>query len=49
MMEAVGFALTGATADERQVLLEIRAGPALTAGRARQILIGGQHPLELII
>ncbi len=35
-----GFALTGAKADERQVLLDILADPQLTSGRAGQILIG---------
>ena len=39
----VGYALTGAKADERQVLLDILADPALTAGRARQILIGDKN------
>lgn len=39
----VGFALTGAKADERQVLLDILADPMLTAGRARQILIGDKN------
>jgi Transposase DDE domain len=39
----VGFALTGAKADERQVLLDILADPALTAGRARQIIIGDKN------
>ena len=36
----VGFALAGAKADERQVLLDILADPALTAGRDSQIIIG---------
>jgi hypothetical protein len=35
----VGFALTGAKADERQVLLDILADPALTAGRDGQVII----------
>jgi hypothetical protein len=39
----VGFALTGAKADERQVLLDILADPVLTAGRARQIIIGDKN------
>jgi Transposase DDE domain len=39
----VGFALTGAKADERQVLLDILADPELTAGRARQIIIGDKN------
>ncbi|HEX3963980.1 MAG TPA: transposase, partial [Trebonia sp.] len=39
----VGFALTGAKADERQVLLDILADPALCAGRARQIIIGDKN------
>ena len=39
----VGFALTGAKADERQVLLGILADPALTAGRAGQIIIGDKN------
>ena len=39
----VGFALTGARADVRQVLLEILTDPALTAGRARQIIIGAKN------
>lgn len=39
----VGFALTGAKADERQVLLDILADPALNAGRAGQILIGDKN------
>jgi Transposase DDE domain len=39
----VGYALTGAKADERQVLLDILADPMLTAGRARQILIGDKN------
>jgi hypothetical protein len=40
----IGFALTGAKADERQVLLSLlEAGPALTAGRPGQILIGDKN------
>ena len=40
----VGFALTGAKADERQVLLGILdADPELTSGRAGQILIGDKN------
>ena len=39
----VGFALAGAKADERQVLPGILADPALTAGRARQIIIGDKN------
>ena len=40
----VGFALTGAKADERQVLLDILAAdPALTAGRAGQVIIGDKN------
>jgi hypothetical protein len=39
----VGFALTGAKADERQVLLEVLADPALTAGRAGQTIIGDKN------
>jgi Transposase DDE domain len=39
----VGFALTGAKADERQVLLGILADPALSAGRAGQIIIGDKN------
>jgi hypothetical protein len=38
-----GFALAGAKADERQVLLSILDDPALTAGRARQIIIGDKN------
>jgi Transposase DDE domain len=38
-----GFALTGAKADERQVLLDILADPALTAGRDGQIIIADKH------
>jgi hypothetical protein len=39
----VGFALTGAKTDERQALLAILADPALTAGRAGQIIIGDKN------
>jgi hypothetical protein len=39
----VGFALAGAKADERQVLLDILADPALTAGRDCQIIIGDKN------
>jgi hypothetical protein len=39
----VGFALAGAKADERQVLLGILADPALTAGRDSQIIIGDKN------
>ena len=39
----VGFALTGAKADERQVLLDILADPALTAGRSGQVIIGDKN------
>jgi DDE family transposase len=39
----VGFALTGAKADERQVLLDILADPVLTAGRAGQIIIADKN------
>jgi hypothetical protein len=39
----VGFALTGAKADERQVLLDILADEHLTAGRDRQIIIGDKN------
>ena len=40
----IGFALTGAKADERQVLPGIfEAGPSLTAGRAGQMLIGDKN------
>jgi hypothetical protein len=38
-----GFALTGAKADERQVLLSILDDPALTAGRAGQVIIGDKN------
>ena len=39
-----GVALTGAKADERQVLLCIlAAGPQLTAGRVRQLIIGDKN------
>jgi hypothetical protein len=40
----IGFALTGAKADERQVLLDLlHTDPALTAGRAGQVLIGDKN------
>ena len=39
----VGFALTGAKADERHVLLDILADPMLTAGRPGQIIIGDKN------
>jgi Transposase DDE domain len=40
----VGFALTGAKADERQTLLEVfRADPSLTAHRPGQTLIGDKN------
>ena len=39
----VAFALTGAKADERQVRLDILAGPGLTAGRAGQVIIGDKN------
>ena len=40
----IGFALTGAKADERQVLLGIfEADPSLTAGRPGQTLIGDKN------
>ena len=39
----VGFALTGAKADERQVLLAILADEALLAGRAGQAIIGDKN------
>ncbi len=39
----IGFALTGAKADERQALLDILADPALTAGRCSQIIIGDKN------
>ena len=43
----VAFALTGAKADEREVLLGILdADPALTADRPGQTLIGGQELLR---
>jgi len=38
-----GFALTGAKADERQVLLDILADEHLTAGRGRQAIIGDKN------
>jgi len=39
----IGFALTGAKADERQVLLGILDEPALSAGRTGQIIIADKH------
>jgi hypothetical protein len=39
----VGFALTGAKADERQVLLDILADQVLTAGRSGQIIIADKN------
>src|SRR5207344_2623494 len=40
----IGFALTGAKADERQTLLQILAAdPALAAGRPGQTLIADKH------
>jgi Transposase DDE domain len=39
----VGFALAGAKADERQVLLGILDDPALTTGRAGQVIIGDKN------
>jgi hypothetical protein len=39
----IGFALTGAKADERQVLLGILDEPALSAGRAGQVIIADKH------
>ena len=39
----IGFALTGAKADERQVLLGILDEPALTAGRAGQVIIADKN------
>jgi hypothetical protein len=40
----IGFALTGAKADERQTLLEIfAADPALASGRPGQTLIADKH------
>jgi hypothetical protein len=48
-----GFALTGAKADERQVLLDILADPVLTAGRDRQIIIADKnyygHDFEAVL
>jgi hypothetical protein len=49
----VGFALAGAKADERQVLLGILADPALTAGRDGQVIIADKnyygHDFEAIL
>jgi hypothetical protein len=39
----VGFALTGAKADERTVLLDILDDPGLAAGRVRQAIIGDKN------
>jgi Transposase DDE domain len=39
----VGFALTGAKADERHVLLDILHDAALMDGRARQVIIGDKN------
>src|SRR6202034_1061477 len=39
----VGYALTGAKADERQVLLAILADEALLAGRPGQVIIGDKN------
>jgi hypothetical protein len=39
----VGFALAGAKADERQVLLGILDDPELTAGRTRQVIISDKN------
>ena len=39
----IGFALAGAKADERQVLQDILADPALTAGRDSQIIIADKN------
>jgi len=39
----VGFALAGAKAGERQVLLDILADPVLTAGRDGQIIIADKN------
>jgi hypothetical protein len=39
----VGFALTGAKADERQVLLSILDDPALAAGRTGQVIIADKN------
>jgi hypothetical protein len=39
----VGFALAGAKADERQVLLSILDDATLTSGRARQVIIGDKN------
>ena len=38
-----GFALTGAKADERQVLLDILGDPAISAGRAGQAIIADKN------
>jgi hypothetical protein len=39
----VGFAITGAKADERHVLLDILADPEVSTGRARQTVIGDKN------
>ena len=39
----IGFALAGAKADERQVLLDILDDPGLAAGRAWQVIIGDKN------
>ena len=39
----VGFALTGAKADERQTLLEILSDPEVSAGRDHQTVIGDKN------
>jgi Transposase DDE domain len=39
----IGFALTGAKADERHVLLDILADPDVSNGRARQTIIGDKN------
>ena len=49
----MGFALASARADERQVLLDILADPALTAGRDSQIIIADKnyygHDFETVL
>jgi hypothetical protein len=39
----IGFALTGAKADERQVLLDILDDPAVSAGRPGQVIIADKN------
>jgi Transposase DDE domain len=39
----IGFALTGAKADERQVLLDIPGDPAVSAGRPGQVIIADKN------